>query len=130
MKTKDKYNKSQSPRGHPTVTRPRPEGGARLPAVFDRKIGKWKTPTQIRDATQRWVVASFDRGSSNGGTVIPAKAGIQFVSDPFLEVCGMDSRFRGNDVGAGAPISCKGRHYPNGQKVSARNARLYNGGSP
>jgi len=31
--------------------------------------------------------------------VIPAKAGIQFVDNAFPQVCGVDSRFRGNDGG-------------------------------
>ena len=30
--------------------------------------------------------------------VIPAKAGIQSVDSAFSEVCGVDSRFRGNDT--------------------------------
>jgi hypothetical protein len=29
--------------------------------------------------------------------VVPAKAGIQFVGNAFPKVCGLDSRFRGND---------------------------------
>ena len=30
--------------------------------------------------------------------VIPAKAGIQFVSGTFAKVCGVNSRFRGNEL--------------------------------
>ena len=35
--------------------------------------------------------------------VIPAKAGIQSVNSAFPEVCGVDSRFRGNDCGLERP---------------------------
>ena len=35
--------------------------------------------------------------------VIPAKAGIQSVGSAFPKVCGVDSRFRGNDCGLMRP---------------------------
>ena len=35
--------------------------------------------------------------------VIPAKAGIQSVNSAFPRVCGVDSRFRGNDCGLEPP---------------------------
>ena len=35
--------------------------------------------------------------------VIPAKAGIQSVDSAFLKVCGVDSRFRGNDCNFDRP---------------------------
>jgi hypothetical protein len=35
--------------------------------------------------------------------VIPAKAGIQSVNSAFPKVCGVDSRFRGNDCGLEPP---------------------------
>ena len=39
--------------------------------------------------------------------VIPAKAGIQSVDSAFLKVCGVDSRFRGNDCGLQRPCLAK-----------------------
>jgi hypothetical protein len=47
------------------------------------------------------VMASFDPAFPHHSEVIPAKAGIQPLSGPFLEACRVDSRFRGNDVWAG-----------------------------
>jgi hypothetical protein len=43
--------------------------------------------------------------------VIPAKAGIQFVTSTFLEACRVDSRFRGNDLWAWVHAASKPRHY-------------------
>jgi hypothetical protein len=36
--------------------------------------------------------------------VIPAKAGIHSVDSAFPKVCGVDSRFRGNDCGLERPF--------------------------
>jgi hypothetical protein len=40
--------------------------------------------------------------------VIPAKAGIKSVDSVFPKVCGVDSRFRGNDCGLQRP--CRANH--------------------
>jgi hypothetical protein len=40
-------------------------------------------------------------GDSLDPPVIPAKAGIQSDDSAFPKVCGVDSRFRGNDRGSG-----------------------------
>jgi hypothetical protein len=37
--------------------------------------------------------------------VIPAKAGIQFVFSRFFRGLGVDSRFRGNDIGMARTVS-------------------------
>ena len=47
----------------------------------------------------------------HGLHVIPAKAGIQLVSGESAKACWMDSRFRGNDVQAGAYLLFKWRRY-------------------
>jgi len=43
-----------------------------------------------------------------GTAVIPAKAGIQSVGNPFPKARGVDSRFRGNDGGLERP--CRANH--------------------
>ena len=47
------------------------------------------------------VLVSLARFSRAGAHVIPAKAGIQYLRRSVPKVCGVDSRLRGNDVGAG-----------------------------
>ena len=55
-------------------------------------------------ATLQRLVASFGIVLPHPTPVIPAKAGIQCVDHAFLRVCGVDSRFRGNDSGLERPF--------------------------
>ena len=49
------------------------------------------------------VLVSFGMEDPHQPPVIPAKAGIQSDDIAFAKVCGVDSRFRGNDEGAQMP---------------------------
>ena len=49
------------------------------------------------------MLVSFGMGDQLEPPVIPAKAGIQSDDSTFPKVCGVDSRFRGNDYGLERP---------------------------
>ena len=60
---------------------------AAIEYYFEAKVRSWRGSGII------WNI------SPNETPVIPAKAGIQSVKSAFPRVCGVDSRFRGNDCG-------------------------------
>jgi hypothetical protein len=58
-------------------------------------------PSAISESTLQadppWGAGVIWNGDPLEPPVIPAKAGIQSHDSTFLKVCGVDSRFRGND---------------------------------
>jgi hypothetical protein len=68
-----------------------------IPALLRQKNSFRIGPNGRRRSGVIWNIIPYET------PVIPAKAGIQSVSSAFPKVCGVDSRFRGNDCGLEPP---------------------------
>ena len=67
------------------------------PALRDRRYSTKLTHYRKEGSGVIWNFIPYET------PVIPAKAGIQSVNSAFPKVCGVDSRFRGNDCGLERP---------------------------